>query len=120
MKGDLEPLVAKQLVESGIYHQYESEKLKYTLSSNHNYIPDFIVTTLSKKTIYLEVKGYLRPADRRKMLAVKEQHPDKDIRFVFKHDNKINSKSKTRYSDWCKKNGFKYCLKGIIPEDWFE
>lgn len=67
--------------------------------------------------MFLEVKGYLSPDDRSKMLLVKEQYPDLDIRFVFDKDNKLNSKSKTRYSTWCEKKGFPYTFK-TIPEDW--
>jgi hypothetical protein len=53
------------------------------------------------------------------MLAVKESHPDKDIRFVFQANNKIHPKSVTRYSDWAEKHGFKYAI-GEAPKDWFE
>lgn len=121
LKGDLEPIVCKHLeAQKDIQFEYESEKLPYTSVDYHKYIPDFIVTTRSGRKLYLEVKGYFRPADRKKMLLVREQHPDLDIRMVFKYNNKINPKSKTRYSDWCEKNGFLYCLKGQIPEEWFE
>lgn len=119
LKGDLEPIVYKHLKAlPDLKIEYESEKLPYTLTEDHKYIPDFIVTTKSGKKIYLEVKGYFRPADRKKMLLVRDQHPDKDIRLVFKYNNKINPKSKTRYADWAEKNGFMYCLKGIVPEEW--
>lgn len=122
LKGDLEPIVYKHLLTHVSLDniEYESEKLPYTTVDHRKYIPDFIVTTKSGAKLYLEVKGYFRPADRKKMLAVREQHPDKDFRFVFKYNNKISPKSKTRYADWCEKNGFQYTLKGVIPEEWFE
>ena len=122
LKGDLEPIVYKHLKDHVSLDkiEYESEKLPYTVTESHKYIPDFIVTTKSGRKLYLEVKGYFRPADRKKMLLVRDQHPDKDIRLVFKYNNKINPKSKTRYSDWAEKNGFMYTLKGVIPEEWFE
>lgn len=119
LKGDLEPIVCKHLeAQKDIKFEYESEKLPYTSVEHHKYIPDFIVSKSDGTKIYLEVKGYLRPNDRKKMLFVKEQHPDKDIRFVFRYNNKINPKSKTRYSDWCEKHGFQYSLKGVVPEEW--
>ena len=70
--------------------------------------------------MYIEVKGYLRPEDRTKALAVKAAHPEKEIRFVFASNNYLYKGSKSRYSDWCEKHGFKYCLKDNIPDGWFE
>jgi predicted nuclease of restriction endonuclease-like RecB superfamily len=122
LKGDLEPIVYKHILSRPdlLSVDYESERLKYTVAETKTYIPDFIIVTKSGKKIYLEVKGYFRPADRKKMLLVKEQHPDKDIRLVFKYNNKINPKSNTRYADWAEKHGFLYCLKGVIPEEWYD
>ncbi len=57
--------------------------------------------------------------DRTKHLLIKQQHPDKDIRFLFKVDNKINKASETRYSDWCEKHGFLYAF-GEVPEEWLK
>ena len=38
------------------------------------------------------------------MLAVKKQHPELDIRMVFKAPfNKISKRSKTTYAQWCPK-----------------
>lgn len=117
LKGDLEPKVFAQLMTFPVSVTYESVQLPYTIVENRRYIPDFIVETPSGRTLYLEVKGYFRPDDRKKLAAVREAHPEKDIRLVFKTDNKLNAKSPTRYSDWCKKHGWTYAV-GPIPEEW--
>lgn len=65
----------------------------------------------------METKGRFVAADRSKHLAVKEQHPEHDIRFVFERNNTLNKKSKTTYSMWCDKHGFKWAIKRI-PEEW--
>lgn len=96
--------------------QYESTKLPYVLEKQ--YIPDFVVTGPDGRITYLEVKGYFRPTDRTKLLAVKRKDPSLDIRLCFDRNNKIHSKSNTLYSDWCEKHGFKYCF-GEIPDSWF-
>ena len=101
---------------------YEVTKLPYEL----NYVVDF--TLLSKKDghpIYLEFKGYFSPEDRRKMKAVRKANPLLDIRFVFMRDNPLTKGSKTKYSDWCKKNGYPLVhIVGkdslIIPKDWLK
>ena len=106
---ELEGLVGKNF-------KYESEPLLYTIQKN--YWPDFIIRLPKFKVIYLEVKGYFPYEDQAKMKGVKKVHPNLDIRMVFDKDNKI-PRTKMRYSDWCKKNNFPYCI-GAIPKDWFE
>lgn len=83
------------------------------------YKPDFALRVPSGKTIYLEVKGYLRPEDRMKMVAVKRSNPTLDIRFVFGRDNKLYKGSSTTYSQWAEKNGFKWTVEHI-PSEWYK
>lgn len=78
------------------------------------YLPDF---RIDKNGVIVECKGRLTVFDRVKHLLIKEQHPDKDIRFVFMFDNKLSRASKTRYSEWCEKNGFQYAFEKI-PKEW--
>jgi hypothetical protein len=94
------------LFTNKIQNRYEALKFPYVVLEHRNYIPDFIL----KNGIVIEVKGYFSPQDRKKMLRIKQQYPDLDLRFIFGNkNNKINKKSKTTYSDWCDKNGFRYC-----------
>lgn len=94
---------------------YETEEIAYTVP--HKYIPDFVLSFKDGRVIYVEAKGYLRPEDRTKLLAVKAQNPEKDIRLVFAQDNKLHRRTRTRYSDWCKKNDITFAV-GEIPADW--
>lgn len=84
-----------------------------------HYVPDFIVVKPNGHKIYIEVKGYFRSEDRTKMLAVKANNPTLDIRMLFDNDNKLNKKSKSRYSDWCKKHGYIYAFK-TVPRSWIK
>lgn len=111
-----------RLYELGIDFGYETEKLEYTVTGR--YIPDFIITTKSANKIYVETKGNGRSFDgpsRRKLLAVKSQHPEIDIRIVFYSDGKIGPKRKDgtclRQSDWAIKHGFQYAIREI-PDEW--
>ena len=54
-------------------------KLTY-IPKPRTYTPDFYIP---ETNIYIEAKGHLDKGDRVKMLLVKEQYPDLDIRFVF-------------------------------------
>ena len=65
---------------------------------------------------YLEAKGYFRAEDRVKLLSVRDNYPDMDLRLVFQKDNKVHRTSKMKYSDWAEKHGFQYCV-GSIPKD---
>lgn len=111
-----------RLHELGINFEYESEKLGYVVEGR--YIPDFIITGKSSNKIYVETKGNGRSFDgasRRKLIAVKKQHPEKDIRIVFYSDGKIGPKRKDgtflRQSDWAVKHGFQYAIREI-PDEW--
>ena len=108
-RNKFEEKILKQLSRAKIVFKYESEKIPYVLA--RHYIPDFILTTKSGK-IYVEVKGYLRPEHKAKMVAVKKQHPEKDVRIVFYSKN-------LKYIKWAERHGFKYGI-GEIPKDWLD
>ena len=97
----------------GTYARYECLKIPYTKLTYHHYLPDFVLPN----GIIIEIKGRFTATDRAKHMLVKEQHPEMDIRFVFKYNNKLYKNSKTRYSDWCRKNGFTYAFKQV-PQEW--
>ena len=53
------------------------------------------------------------------MKLVIEQHPDKDIRFVFQNPNtKIAKGSKTTYAIWCQKKLAARWAKKDVPTEW--
>lgn len=79
----------------------------YTYSGH--YTPDFVVETKLGKR-YIEAKGYFRPEDKRKIVAVKRCNPNLDIRIVFYSFNKS-------YVKWAEKHGFTYAISEI-PRDW--
>ena len=108
--------IARLLAERSVPFEYENSKVTY-IPKPRTYTPDFY---LSETDIYIEAKGHLDKADRVKMLLVKEQHPDLDIRFVFlRARNKIYRGSKTTYADWATKHGFQWA-EGMIPEEWYK
>ena len=112
-KSKLEERIATLFVTLGVQYEYESEKISYTIQ--HHYCPDFVLPN----HVYLEAKGYWAPADRRKILAVKKDNPDMDLRMVFQAPyNKINKKSKTTYAMWCEKHDIPWTAYHDIPIDW--
>lgn len=111
-RSGLEERVAKLFDINKIPYTYESKKYKYVIESN--YTPDFFVG----ETVY-EAKGFFKPEQRRKMLAVKKQHPELDIRMIFQRNNTLSKSSKTTYGDWCDKHGFPWCVFPLIPKEWF-
>lgn len=91
--------------------KYEIEKIPYTLENSYN--PDFKLAD----NVFLEAKGFFKPSDRRKMLEVIEQHPDKKFIMLFQDSRvKLSRKSKTTYGDWCDKQGIQwFCWKTRRP-----
>ena len=112
-KSKLEERVADLLTNLGISYEYESTKVPYTIQ--HNYHPDFVLPN----HVYLETKGYWDAADRRKVLAVKRDNPELDLRMVFQSPyNKITKHSKTTYAKWCEKHDIPWTSYHNIPLDW--
>jgi len=112
-RSKFEATIAKDLNKKKVKYSYEGEKLEYVLIKQ--YLTDFI---LLDNGIIIEAKGVLTSADRQKMKAVKEQHPEADIRFLFQRaSNKLNKKSKTTYSMWAEKHGFPWA-EGKVPKEW--
>lgn len=101
---------AKVRAALGAAWDYESEQLPYTLENR--YWPDFTHKTTK---VIIEAKGRFTGADRRKMLRVREAHPERDIRLCFMRDNKLNKKSATTYTAWATKNGFKSTVFPTLP-----
>lgn len=109
---------AKELRKENIKFKYESELIEYTVTKTFKYKPDFIIHRTRSDKVYIEIKGWFTGRDRQKLLRVKECNPDMDIRIVFEADNKLSKESKTRYSDWAQKHGFKYHVGLNVPEEW--
>ena len=113
MRSGFERTLATQMKLAGVGFKYESIKLPYSLSSNHNYNPDFILDN----GIIIEAKGFFRPADVVKMKAVKAQHPHLDIRFVFWDAQKPVCRTKTTHAKWAERHGFPWADREI-PKEW--
>ena len=112
-RSGLEEKVAALFDELGVIYEYESTKIPYVIQ--HNYTPDFLLTN----GIYLETKGYWDANDRRKIKAVKQQHPEIDLRMVFQSPfNTISKRSKTTYAQYCDKLSIPWTSFTNIPIDW--
>ena len=112
-RSGLEERVADLMCELGVKYEYETEKIPYVIQ--HQYNPDFILPN----GVVLECKGYWDADDRRKIKAVKQQHPELDLRMVFQAPyNKISKGSKTTYAKWCDKHNIPWTSFHNIPIDW--
>ena len=91
-------------------------KIKWIDPKIKTYTPDFVLDN----GIIIETKGRFISPDRAKHLAVRNQHPELDIRFVFTNSkSKLYKGSKTTYGMWCSKYDFKYADR-YIPEAWLK
>lgn len=101
-----------QLRSSEAEYRYEDTKIPYILDGIYN--PDF---HLLSSDIFIEAKGVLTPEDRRKLRAVKDQHPEIDLRLVFMNAQGRISHGRITNAEWARRNGFVWA-DGIIPEEW--
>ena len=113
-RSGLEEAIAHQIESANLPVIYEETTLDYIWPARPSkYTPDFQVGD-----IHLEVKGLFDVQSRHKMLLVKQQHPDLDIRFVFSNANApIYKGSPTTYAQWCDKHGFPWANRRI-PDEW--
>lgn len=116
-RSGLEAAIAKQMTSRGTAFEYEKTKLPYIQpAQKRQYLPDF---HLLSSGIWIEAKGLFTSDDRKKMLLIKEQYPDLDLRMVFSSAGaKIYKGSKTTHAKWCEEHGFPWAHK-LIPESWF-
>lgn len=113
-RSNFEKEIAEALEKDGGKFEYEpKEGIIEWIPKPKKYLPDFVLSN----GIIVEAKGRLTVFDRVKHLMIKAQYPKLDIRFVFQFDNKLHKGSKTRYSEWCEKNGFPYAFKKV-PKAW--
>ena len=102
---------------------YEKHKFPYTVQGS--YLADFSLTKSDGGVMHIETKGNGLSFDghvKRKLIAVKRDNPEIDLRIVFYSDGKCGPKRKDgtfmRQSDWAKKYGFKFAIKDI-PDEWY-
>ena len=118
LKGTFEERVINKLEKAGVSFQYEPHNLPYTVE--RQYYPDLLVGD-----IYIELKGFFRQDAQRKMKAVKVQHPDLDIRFLFQRASspvhgakKRKDGSKMTCAEWADRYGFVWAEGEQVPEEW--
>ncbi len=121
-KSKFESIVGDYIQEQERGLQYEVDNLPYTQPEvKRKYKPDFKIAD----DVYIECKGIFSLEDRKKMLLVKEQHPDKVFYILFYNAHqKLRKGSKTTYAEWCDKHGFIWAdwFKSgrSIPKEWFD
>jgi Phage endonuclease I len=112
-KSGFERSLAANLSSRGIKFRYESQQVPYVLERTYN--PDF---EMVDHGFFIEAKGLLDRDSKAKMAAVKQQHPEIDIRFVFMQAAKRIPRTRQTHAQWAEKHGFKWA-EGTAPEEWF-
>jgi hypothetical protein len=129
LRSGLERRIAATLKKAKVKYKYETTSYHYSIKiraecrecgskecyTNQWYTPDFFLPN----AMIIEAKGNFTGKDRKKMVAMKEQHPHLDLRIVFMRDNKLSKLSTTRYSEWAENLGYKFAI-GNIPDTWIK
>lgn len=111
--------------EKRVYENAKGRKLVYEpqspvihYSTVARYIPDFDLGN----GVLVEAKGYFDSRSRAKMLRVKKQNPNLDIRMLFQRANNRITKSQNSmtYWQWAEKHGFPWAEGDTIPEEWYD
>ena len=125
MASESEVSFAKECDRLNIPWMYEPESFDWFMPSK-KYTPDFKIMRGDRTYFYVEYKGFLWQEDKQKMKAIKEQHPDIDIRFVFANSKSPVHGAKTRkngtkqsHAEWAEAHGFLWA-EGFIPSSWLK
>lgn len=96
---------------------YEPQTPVIAYNTPARYIPDLRLPG----DIFVECKGYFDGRARAKMLRVKKQNPNLDIRMLFQRANNRISKSPNSltYWQWAEKHNFPWSEGECIPEEWW-
>ena len=114
-RSNLEMVISDKLKSDRRKFRYEEIKIEWEDVSYRTYTPEFVLNN----GIIVEVKGRFFPADRRRQLLIRKQHPDLDIRLVFYDQYKKVQGSNLRCYEWAVKYKFKFANKDI-PEEWIK
>jgi len=132
LRSGFEERIAKELDDAKVKYTYETKSFTYVeplrknlahcgacgstdLRRTGRYTPDFVL----RSGLIIEAKGRFTAGDRRKMKAMKKQHPDVKIVMLFMRDNALSRKSKTFYSDWCMENDYDFSI-GTLKQEWLK
>lgn len=135
-RSGLEKKVAEQLEQAGVAFAHEAKWVRYVVPQRDaKYLPDFVFDEGDTVCpIIIEAKGrfgggnpkFRQPAtdsakERQKLILLREQHPELDIRIVFQRAaTPIYPKSPTSHGKWATDHQFKWSDKGIVPQQWID
>ena len=116
-RSGFEKKVYERSIEQGNKLDFERKDTVLSYTKPSTYLPDFRL----ENGVLIECKGRFTSFDRTKMLRVKAQNPQVDIRFVFQRaSNKLTKSPNSKtYGEWADKHGFPWS-ESYIPEEWFK
>lgn len=88
----------REVLPSGFCNDCGAEKVY----ADRTYTPDFFL----ENGYIIEAKGMFTSKDRKIALAMREQHPEIKLVYLFGHNNRLSRGSSTTYLEWCRKRKF--------------
>lgn len=123
LKSKAELEVAQNCDKKKLKWEYETETFLWNPPPPKvkRYTPDFVITRSDGTKFLVEYKEYLDAASKRKIRAMRTQHPDIEYYVLFGpkcSKKKISKVSKTTYGEWANKNNIKWGEGRAIPKEW--
>ena len=116
-RSGLEKVIGLLFQQGGVEAAHEAEVLTYIQpAQKRRYTVDF--TLKAAPSLIVEAKGRFTSQDRKKMLLIKEQYPDRQIVMVFGNArNRLSKISGTTYGDWCDRNGIAWIEASALEDN---
>jgi hypothetical protein len=119
MKSMGEVRCAANMQDKKIAYAYENVTFSYQYKPQ-KYTPDFELYGADGEKIYIEYKGKMDNATRKKLLTIRACNPDIKFYLVFeKPNNKIRKGSKTTYAMWAESHNFEWS-EHYVREEWLK
>jgi hypothetical protein len=137
LRSGYELQIAADLFNAGVPFEYEAKKYPIgrklvgakcadcgskNVGKMGRYTPDFTIQIPgSKLRCIVEAKGRMTSKDRKTILEFSKVALSHDALYfvLIQRDNYLAPGSKTRYSDWLKKNGITYAVGTVVPPEWY-
>ena len=125
LKSSKELIVAKNLTKQKLKWEYETEKITWLPPPTKlkTYTPDFIISGVEGKKIYVEYKEFLDTRSKQVLRYVSKQHPEIDLRILFGVKcarKKIRKGSNTTYGDWADRYRIRWGEGDSLPQEWLK
>ena len=114
VRSQYERTVYENILKSGYTAEYEPGPVTYKVIETRKYTPDIVL----KSGVWVELKGYLRPEDKRKLRRIRLAYPTRNFCILFQREQPHAKGAKSTNIQWAENIGMIAAAGDSIPKAW--